>query len=197
MTNAVAYVLGGPDIKAYFFEGAPTGIVCPGCNACLDRSYIPASLHVHERVRYNFGYTWDHQQLFSKSLIEIITGSSKHCGEVSQIPDSGGYFRLTILETIAFDAERRKTKFGPRCEVCEQYKWVAGATPAFVTTNQILPDEIFKSDLEFGGSVGRSPLLIIGTKLKAAIEQLGVSDLHFHDVCSSQRRRSSLAKMRL
>jgi len=88
-------------------------------------------------------------------------------------------------ETIVFDTKRRKTRFGPRCDVCGHYEWVAGATPAFVTTNQILPNGVFKSDLEFGGSVGRSPLLIIGTKLKEKIEQLGLSDLHFHDVYTS------------
>lgn len=76
MTNASAYVLGGPDIKASYCEGAPVGTVCPRCGSCLDRSYHPATMDVKEAQRYDFGNTLDLQPLFSKYLVETITNLS-------------------------------------------------------------------------------------------------------------------------
>ena len=186
MTIALAYVLGGPDIKAYFFEGAPIGIVCPKCNSCLDRSYYPLSMRVQEAARYDFGYTWDHQQLFSKTLIDLINESNENTLAVNEIPGSGGYFHAAVSKIITFDAQSRKTKFGPKCVSCGRFREVTGATPAFVTSNQISPNAVLETDLEFGGTVGKSPLLIIGPRLKQKIESFRLPGLYFKDVyCSN------------
>jgi hypothetical protein len=170
MTSASAYVLGGPDIQTYYFDGAPDGTVCPRCGSCLDRSYYPAILDVREARRCAFGNTLDLQPLFSKYLVDIINDLSGQHLAANEIPGSRGYFHLAVTETIEFDAQRRKTKFGPLCDACGRVGWIAGATPAFLTCNQVLPNGIFKTDLEFGGQNGRAPLLIVGKELKKQIE---------------------------
>jgi hypothetical protein len=190
MTNASAYVLGGPDIKTYYFEGAPDGTVCPRCGSCLDRSYYPATLHVQEAQRYDFGNTLDLQPLFSKSVVEIITDLSGQRLAANEIRDSRGHFHLAVTETIEFDAQRRKTKFAPRCDACGRVGWIAGATPAFLTCNQVSPNGILKTDLEFGGQNGRASLLIVGKELKKQIETHRFPGIYFHDAyCAGDKYR--------
>ena len=99
MTNASAYVLGGPDIKTYYFDGAPDGTVCPGCGSCLDRSYSPATLDLKEARRYDFGNTQDLQPLFSKPLVDMINDLSGQRLAANAVRGSRGYFHLVVTET--------------------------------------------------------------------------------------------------
>lgn len=181
MTRAFAYVLRGQDINAYFFAGAPDGIVCPKCGSCLNRSYSPPTLNVQETPRYDFGYTRDLQPLFSKGLVDIINDQKGISLAANEMRDSGGYFNLAVTETIEFDAQRRKTRFGPRCDVCGQFEWIAGATPAFFTSRQVPTNGILKTDLEFGDRQGKSPLIIVGRELKETIESCHFSGIYFDD----------------
>jgi hypothetical protein len=189
MTDAFAYVLRGPDINARYYDGAPNGVVCPECGSCLNQYYVPATLRVQEATRYDFGHTQDLQPLFSKTLVDIINHKSKASLAANELRDSGGYFHLTVAETIEFDVQRRKTRLGPRCRVCGQFEWTAGATPAFLIGDQIPSNGILKTDLEFGDRHGKSPLLIVGRELKEAIESYRLPGIYFADAhCSNERR---------
>jgi hypothetical protein len=188
MTQASAFVLRGHDINAKFFEGAPKDMFCPRCGSCLNRSYYPSTLSVQGASRYDFGYTQDLQPLFSKSLVNVINDQTGTSVAANEIRGSGGYFHLAVPETIQFDAQRRKTEFGPRCGVCGQFEWVAGATPAFLIGDQVPPDGILKTDLEFGDQHGKSPLLVVGRKLKEIIESHAFPGIFFNDAyCTSDK----------
>jgi hypothetical protein len=188
MTDASAFVLRGHEIKTYYFDGAPDGTICPRCSARLNWSYYPGILDVQETSRYDYGNTQDHQPLFSKSLVDLINDLSGQRLAANEIRGSRGYFNLEVTETAEFDAERRKTKFGPRCDVCGHSEWIAGATPAFLIRNHIPGNGILKTDLEFGGKNGRAPLLIVGKDLKKQIETHHFPGIYFHDAyCSGDK----------
>jgi hypothetical protein len=188
MTNASAYVLAGHEIKAYYFDGAPDGTICPRCSSRLNWSYYPRTLKVEETPRYDFGYTQDLQPLFSKSLVEVINDLSGQRLVANEVRGSRGYFHLAVTETVEFDAQRRKTKFGPKCEVCGRVEWVAGATPAFLICDHVPVIGVLRTDLEFGGKNGRAPLLIVGKELKRQIETHRFPGIYFHDAyCSTDK----------
>ncbi|MGA2602185.1 MAG: hypothetical protein ABSH09_34905, partial [Bryobacteraceae bacterium] len=165
--------------------------VCPGCGSCLDRSYSPATLDLKDARRYDFGNTQDLQPLFSKPLVDMINDLSGQRLAANAVRGSRGYFHLVVTETVEFDAQRRKTKFGPPCDVCGRVKWIAGATPAFLICNQIPPNGIFRTDLEFGGQNGRAPLLILGKELKEKIESRRFPGIYFDDAyCAGDKYKA-------
>jgi hypothetical protein len=132
--------------------------------------------------------TRDLQPLFSKSLVNIINDLNGNRLEATEMRGSGGYFHLAVTETIEFDPQRRKTKFGPPCDVCGRVGWIAGATPAFLLCNEVPLNGILKTDLEFGDRNGRSSLLIVGKELKETMESWDFPGIYFKDAyCASDK----------
>jgi len=145
---------------------------------------------VQEARRYDFGGTRDLQPLFSKSLVNIINDLNGNRLAATEIRGSGGDFHLAVTETIEFDVQRRKTKVGPRCDVCGRAKWIAGATPAFLTSNHVPPNGVLITDREFGDRNGRASLLIVGKELKEQIESRGFPGIYFDDAyCATDKHK--------
>jgi hypothetical protein len=152
----------------------------------LDRSYVPEKLDVQETPRYDFGSTRDLQPLFSETLIDIINDLNDKTLSATELRGSGGYFHLAVDDQVTFDTQRRKTRFGPLCDLCGQFRWVAGATPAYLVCGQAPLEGIFRTDMEFGDRNGRSTLLIVGKELKRRIEVCEFTGVHFHDAYRSK-----------
>ncbi len=75
-----------------------------------------------------------------------------------------------VQNVVPFDAERRKTRFGPLCSVCGNHQYIVGATPALLKVKEPLGDGIFRSDLLFGAGDGKHPLRFVGPKTKALMQ---------------------------
>jgi hypothetical protein len=175
----IGYVLGGHDINAYFFEDAPRGVVCPKCNSCLDRSYVPKNIRIHRSQKYGFGDTLDLQPLFSKEFVDAIERVTKQKLDAAQVSTAPDFYHVRIHDVVEFDTIRRKSEAGERCSTCGNFKYFVGATPAFLKCNSLKCRGIFRTNMEFGGSNGKSCLIILGKSLKREIEQMHFRSVYF------------------
>ena len=67
-----------------------------------------------------------------------------------------------------------KRGFGGFCDGCRCFTEVAGATPAFLVDPPVpLPDEILRTDIEFGTGDELRPLIVVGTGVAEALHQDG------------------------
>ena len=73
---------------------------------------------------------------------------------------------------MAFDAERRGTRFVNRCSSCGQYESIVGATPVYLKPgSNIRQNEFVRTDLAFGSEDEKSPLLLCGSVAARALKE--------------------------
>jgi hypothetical protein len=181
MPPIVGYVLGGHDITVHLFDSAPDTQVCPHCKSCLDRSYIPPQLKIPASQRYGFGGTRDLQLLFSTDLIKLIGEMTAQKFELHPISRTPDYAYVIPHDLVEFDLERRATKIGPPCSQCMMPTYVVGATPAYLKCRSIPDCGFFRTDIEFGGENGKSPLIVVGKTLKDEIESRHFRGVYFKE----------------
>lgn len=181
MKSIVGYVLRGHDISAELFVNAASEVVCPRCKSRVDHLYIPPPIRINPSQKYGVGNTRDLQQLLSAPLLKLIDETTSHKFDRYLVCEDPAYFYVRVHECIEFDAERRKTKFGAPCAKCGLPGYVVGATPAYLKCHSLPDNGFFRTDLEFGGGSGKSPLLIVGKALKQKIESIHFRGVYFHD----------------
>jgi hypothetical protein len=159
--RVLGYVLRGPDNDSHMLYGSAPHPECAGCGWALDYDWIDPSFRLG-RDRYDISFTYD--------LYCIVSDNFRHAAgnrgaRFIPLPSERGFHSLRVDEQVAFDAVRRRTRFGDLCPVCHRYESVAGATPAYLIGDPVLPDRFFRTDVEFGGRNHRNPLILVGVGL--------------------------------
>jgi len=166
----IAYSLTGHDNDSYFFESAPGNVFCQQCGSCVDKSYLPDNMTI--RRKYDIGSSYDGRDIVSARFKEFC--DEHYPGEAAfyQVTRDADFFYMVPKLILAFDAEKRRTRFLEFCPACGNYKSICGATPG-VLKNQAEPIErgFFRTDLEFGSGREKSPVIIIGLKTKQQITE--------------------------
>jgi hypothetical protein len=81
-------------------------------------------------------------------------------------------FVLRLANVLAFDAERRGTRFLSPCPACGAFYDVVGATPAFLRgVREPIERGFFRSDLVFGSGPEQRPLLFVGIRTAEALNE--------------------------
>ena len=149
----------------------------PRCDACgfvLDHAWVDPSFAAAHLLDVSF--TYDGCLIVSdrfRAAVERFPGVS-----FVPLPSQTGWSLLLSTRPIAFDSERRRTRFGRYCEGCCRFTEVAGATPVFLVDPPIpLPDEIMRTDIEFGSGDELRPLIVVGPGVAEAIKHEGFTGL--------------------
>ncbi len=165
---------------------------CQACGELLHKWEEPLSGLVVKRRRYDIGITYDG--------IEVVSGRFKYVYEETeltglvfrQLPDDPSFFSIRASRAVAFDAERRGTRFEKRCAICGHFDSVIGATPPFLKAGAAVPErEFVRTDLEFASDDEKSPLLICGevaARSLTAAKLNGLDIVVFKDISSLNDR---------
>ncbi len=86
---------------------------------------------------------------------------------------------MEVANVIKFDTIRRETRFLEFNPSCNEYNETVGANPVCLTDNAVLPDGFYRTDVEFGRSYAKSPVIIVGleTGLKLKEQKFNGLDL--------------------
>lgn len=80
-----------------------------------------------------------------------------------ELPSEPHFYAFSVTRVVAFDAEKRKTRFDGYCNVCNRYYSVAGAEPVFLMDDpKFLEKAFYATDILFGSGNEKHPLLIVG-----------------------------------
>jgi hypothetical protein len=156
---SVGYVLSGPDNDSYMLRGPGSAPVCSSCGLLTDATWVDPDFELVDD-RFDVSYTYDGYLIVSERFRAIAEGPGTQFIELAGVR---AFYSLVADDVVPFDAARRKTRFEQLCVECGRYFVVAGATPAYLRIEANLPDQLFRTDIEFGTGNEQSPLIIVGS----------------------------------
>ena len=159
---------------------APESLRCRECRRSLDPDWIDAEFSLSQ-TQWDVSYTYDGYCIVSARFRDVVGEREAHYLDLPSQPD---FFALFADGRVAFDVERRGTRFENFCRECGRYRDIAGATPAFLKPPLPRPDELRRTDVEFGSGEEQSPLLIVGADLADELRGAGLSGLDLRAVAA-------------
>ncbi len=180
-----AYVVYGQDNESYAFRehpsltphqeihqsvvpdlsGTPRAGVhrCETCDELLAKWEESLNGLVIKKKSYDVSSTYDGITIVSDAFKEVYE-RNRFTGLVFQpLPDSPSFYGVQATRTVQYDAGRRGTRFLDQCSSCGRYESIVGATPVYLKPGMVIGDlEFVRTDVEFGSSDGKSPLLLCG-----------------------------------
>jgi hypothetical protein len=166
-------MISGPDNDSSMLVDASDAPRCPRCGFALDRAWINPRFRLTVK-RWDVSFTYDGYLIVSQRFRDALGNRGAVYGD---LPSEPSFFTLRAEEQVEFDAERRRTRFSHFCEQCRRFKQVAGATPVFLKNETRLPDELRRTDIEFGSNDGQDPLLLVGPGLAADLRRADLAGL--------------------
>jgi len=142
-------------------DGGDGALCCFVCGFVLNHGWINEKFSLkHEQ--WDISFTYDAYCIVSTRFRDVL-GNDR--GAIYRaLPSEPSLFVLDAIEAVAFDGQRRKTRFENFCEGCGRYRQVIGSTPVFLETTEPLPDRLLRTDIEFGSADALHPLLLVGPK---------------------------------
>jgi hypothetical protein len=170
------FVVSLADNGSYAF-GRDGGSRCLRCNAMISKKPTDARGVTLADEGLELSCTYDGVDICSRGFHELYernlwSGLSFH--QLDRHPD---FFAFAAETSVAFDVERRKTRFEDRCSECSRWRSVSGATPAFLMPRADVPARAFRrTDIEFGsltewGLDEQQPLLLCGEAVADALHR--------------------------
>jgi hypothetical protein len=169
----------------FLHNGAPHPATCPVCDRRTDPQFINPRFRVSRR-KWDAVVTGDGYYLVSSVFRAVAREYGWIDVEFAELPGDSDYFWLRPSRTIAFDAERRATRFEHRCPACKGWVEVVGAHPIMLRgVDRPLAAGIFQTDIEFGSGHGQCPLIVVGMETAAQIKAAGLRHVDLAPVSST------------
>ncbi len=157
------YIVYPHDNDLFFFEDRTDVRRCPACKELLckwdeDLTVVP----IGKFRKLDIGGSYDGVLMFSRKAKAVYEQSGMTGLQFTQLahPD---LFAVQASAIVRYDAIRRGTAFEQKCDICGRYKYVTGATPAYLMPGSSVPPLGFvRTDVEFASNDEKHPLLICG-----------------------------------
>ena len=181
MSNPIAFVFHGHDNDSYMLQGCASLVRCPVCGELLERPRLVSAFQL--RKKRDVSSTYDGYTIVSQKFIDEWQRIGGTGLEFEPLPEAPGFFVLEAFHEIAFDTDRRETRFEKLRTCCGRYHSVVGATPAFLKAPENLsPTRATRTDVMFGSGDEKHPLIIIPVEKGAALKRARLSGLDLSDV---------------
>lgn len=150
-------------------DGVPHLATCRTCGRKIDLTYINPAFRATGRKR-DISTTYDGYTLVSIRFRNFCESQRWTGLEFVTLPADREFFVLRIQSIVAFDAERRGTRFEELCPTCGAFYSVVGATPVFLKdVKSPLQGGFFRTDLEFASGPEQYPLELVGVDVAAVL----------------------------
>jgi hypothetical protein len=154
----------------FLSDGLPHPATCAVCDRITDAEFINPRFRVARR-KWDAVVTGDGYTLVSSAFRDLARRHAWADVAFAALPADPDYFWLRPSRTVAFDFERRETRFGHRCPACDGWFDVVGAHPIMLRgLDRPLTAGLFRTDLAFGSGHGQCPLIVAGVETAAQIE---------------------------
>jgi hypothetical protein len=156
------YWLSATDNDSYMLNGPTPHASCGACGLPLDRDWIDPYFQFTRRD-LDASYTYDGYLIGSEKFRAATSGRG---ARFISLPSTPGFYSVRIDAAVRFDAVRRRTKFEDFCPECQRYRTVVGALPVFLLPGEAIPpDQLVRTDLEFGSGNEQRPIVLVGSDL--------------------------------
>lgn len=176
----IGYSVYGRDNDTYCFRDRSDVKRCPQCKHLLQKWSEDLSGIILSKVRYDVSYSYDGVLIVSQKFKSVY--ESEGLKGLSFDPMFGGFFRIRPLNEVVFDVERRKTRYINQCSVCQHYESVVGASPVFLKVSELSSKEFVRTDVEFGTSDEKHPLVLCGVEAGKVLLRSQLKGLDIEEV---------------
>lgn len=151
---------------------------CPACGGLLAKWEDPLKGLVIKKRRFDISITYDGIVVVSNTFKSAYDSNGLSGLRFIPLPDDPEFSKIQAIEVVAFDAERRKTRFIKQCATCGQFESVVGATPVYLKERSTVSDLGFvRTDLEFASDDEKHPLLLCGLSAGKALKNAKLKGL--------------------
>ena len=163
-------------------NGVPHKATCPTCGRKTDSKYINPDFRLKRR-KWDIGITYDGYTIVSERFKQLCKDHRWKGVQFVPLPAEPGFYVLTLVNTVKFDAKRRQTRFEDWCRTCKAYFSVVGATPVYLKeVHEPILNGFFRSDLEFASGHEQHPLMIVGIETAKALKAAKLPKMHFEPI---------------
>ncbi len=135
---------------------------------------------------FDFSYTYDGICIVSQRVIDFMFRFQyENDVEWVRLKNFPNFYTFLSHRSVAFDSDRRQTRFEKQCKICGFYESVTGATPVFLKgISSRLDRGFYRTDLQFGSGNEKSPILIVGPQTKEELISKKFTGITFQEVNS-------------
>lgn len=152
-----------PDGDQNFYDAAPESVFCEKCQGIVDDAYFPNFLPLSKRARsLDIFTTYDGKTIVSERGAVFFKKMFRESCDLHLIKSDMPIYLMKPLLVADFDSVRRGTRFSDICVKCHKYVEVVGATPCFLRQSEPLNHGLYRTNVEFGTSRRRNPLILVG-----------------------------------
>jgi hypothetical protein len=183
----LGYSISGSDNDSYMNADMWGKNICD----CLDyvknrQSHMNESFELRKKT-LDLSYTYDGYLIVS-GRFKIFCAENNYQGlRFFQIPNYPTHYLLLVDNVIRFDTKRRETRFLEFNPECNEYHVVVGATPVCLVDNSILADGFYRTDIEFGNSYSKSPVILAGLDTGLKLKQEKFKGLSLEKIFSKYK----------
>lgn len=162
----------------------PTAAVlrCNGCNRVLERDIIDPEFNL-VRQGYDVSVTFDSVIIVSTRFKQFCELQGYKYLEFFHLAKHPDYYALIVrAPVVAYDIQRRRTRFEELCHSCNRYFSVIGSSPVFLVDNATLGYSFYCSDLAFGSGDAQAQMILVGPGIQGEIARQRFRGVHWKAV---------------
>jgi hypothetical protein len=182
----------GSDNGAHMFEHEGVGQRCQRCGYLLARDVVDPEFSLSSRPdewiededgmcypakknskrRYDLSYTYDGRPIASANVRSLVERLGTTTVEFVPIPKESRFFLVRAVEVVELDTEASQARFDNRCPTCGQWESIVAPATVLVDPGAVDDLGLYRTDVELGSGDEKSPVLVVGDGLAAALRPL-------------------------
>lgn len=186
--SILGFAISGHDNGSYAFYDREDLRRCASCGTLTHkREESLDGLVIQKRRNADVSATYDGVLVVSDAFVQLCRENDLDGLTLGRLPDDPGFWAISSDHILAFDADRRRTRFEELCQVCGHYGAIAGAHPVFLKDRAIIPDRGFaRTDIEFGSGDQKSPVLLCGVLVGDLLSKSRLRGLELENIESGK-----------
>ena len=159
---------------------------CPSCSLAtrVDPALFRTKV-LKSQTKYDLLWAYDLRSIFSERFTELLRAKSSTAFKTYSVAKAKYNF-IMPEKTVTFDhIWGGGTNRVNLCMTCGQYKDLVGAHPVILKEKCINDSGLYATDTAFGSGHNKSPILIVGSTLKATIEGADFKGFYFEEAYST------------
>jgi hypothetical protein len=180
------FSVSGNDNNSFFFENQSILEKCSKCGLIINwDKLIEYSANTFEikNKSYNLSTCWDGPTLVSDRFIDIYKRNKLKGLFFLSLPKSPGFSLIKYIEILSYDYSYNSNIYlKDKCNLCTQWYEVSKIWPIKIKDDdeqKMHINTFYRTDLEFGEAVRRTPIMIATENIPFAFKQAKIKDIYF------------------
>lgn len=150
----------------FTFNGGQHPATCTKCGRKIDPNFVDPNFKLRKK-RLDISTTYDGYTIVSERFKNFCMNENIDGIEFIKLPSQPGFYWFRLNRILVVDQEKSlELEFMYYCDVCNSYAGIFGASSLkFKNVSELIPEGIYRTDLEFAQAHEQSPMIISSVEL--------------------------------